>query len=757
MRITLGGRVQGVGFRPYVYRLAISLGLNGWVGNTAQGVTVEIEGAGDQVASFNNRLLGEAPGLARIERLRCSPLPAVGEQGFRLRDSEVGGKLTLVPPDLALCDACREELFNPQQNRYRYPFINCTQCGPRYSIADSLPYDRERTVMRAFPPCPACAAEYADSGDRRFHHQTITCAQCGPQLAWWHQDGTLLASGTEPALAAAVAALRKGAIIAVKGLGGFHLMLDASNSAAVARLRAFKRRPSKPLALMFPDLAAIARVCVLSPLEKLALRSAASPLLLLDVRQLGGLVPELAPGQARMGVMLPYTPLHALLLQDFGQPLVATSGNRGGEPICIDEQQAVAVFSGLVDGLLVHNRPILRGVDDSIAQFAAGRMRLLRRSRGWVPQAIAVPQVADGTIAAGGHKKNCLALAQDGQVVVSAHIGDLDTPEAVDLHARTAVDLQRLLESPAQAVICDEHPDYHASRWAQAQGLPLTTVQHHLAHLAACAVEYGLELPVCGSVWDGSGLGSDGTLWGGEALRWRGDGWDRLSHFHTFPLIGGESAAREPRRALLGVLVELLGDVAWEHPLMRQRFTTLELTVLQRAWQRGVNCPRTSSVGRLFDALASLLDVCQRQSFEGEAAMAVQTLAETAEPARGYTLAPGGGHRGVIDWRPLWVSLMGDALNGSAPAVIARAFHESLASSIALQAQAANCQTWILAGGCFQNRLLLERAFHELRAAGISPLAAADFPAGDGALALGQMAVAAYAQSNDKGFTIKNA
>lgn len=739
LRLEITGRVQGVGFRPAVYQLAQRFALSGWVGNARHGVVIEIEGPASSVSAFESKWLTLLPALARVDEVTRLELSATGEPDFVIRGSEVGGKLTLVPPDLALCPQCRQELFAPQNRRYRYPFINCTSCGPRYSITEALPYDRANTVMRHFPVCPECQSEYTNPQQRRFHHQTITCSTCGPQLAFWHPDGTVLAE-REAALTHAVAQLRAGAILAVKGLGGFHLMLDANHHEAIARLRAFKQRPSKPFAVMFAAVSAVKACCSLSAAEEAALLSSASPLLLLDWNG-SGVDPLIAPLQKRLGVLLPYTPLHALLLHDFGGPLLATSGNRGGEPICIDEQEALKVFSGLVDGLLVHNRPIIRGVDDSIAQWAGDDLRVLRRARGWVPEPLTLKESLPAYLATGGHLKTTVALSVGQQVVVSTHLGDLDTGTARDLHAQTTVDMARLLEVTPQLLVHDSHADYATSLWARSQSLPVQPVQHHLAHLAGCALEHQLSLPVMGCIWDGSGLGPDGSLWGGETLSLSADNWQRLAHFLPFSLPGGETAAREPRRCLLGVLLVLLGDAAWEHPLITERFNVAERRLLHAVVIKQINCPSTSSVGRLFDAVSSLLDLCQQQGFEGEAAMLLQGLAEST--SHSIDLAPIVCGE-ALDWRPLFHSLLSALDSGANPAELARAFHQALAQSIVLQAQQQQATQWLLSGGCFQNRLLLNLAKSGLESAGVQVFIPRDYPAGDGGLSLGQIAVQHY-------------
>jgi hydrogenase maturation protein HypF len=636
LRVRLAGVVQGVGFRPYVFRLATQLGLAGWVRNDLIGVEVEVEGGCERLQGFLERLQEEAPAGTRLESCEAVWLDPVGYDGFTIRASEKAAAATAwIRPDSATCRECLHELFEPTDRRYRHPFINCTHCGPRYTILERLPYDRGNTSMKAFAMCARCAAEYANPASRRFHAQPNACPDCGPTLALWGADGHVLAV-REGALAGAVAALREGRIVAVKGLGGYHLMTLASDAQAITQLRERKHREEKPLAVMFPAVDAVRALCDCSPAESRVLGSPEAPIVLL--RRLGSrrararweVAANVAPGQSNLGVFLPYTALHHLLLHDLGEPVVATSGNRGDEPICITESEALERLGGVADLFLVHNRPIVRPVDDSVVRVVAQRELVLRRARGFAPLpvgAAGLEATSEGAVlAVGAHLKNAVALAVGSRAILSQHVGDLETVETFAAFRRTVQDLATLYSAPPVRVIHDAHPDYLSSRYARESDLPCETVQHHLAHIAAVMAENELEGPLLGIAWDGTGLGEDGTLWGGEFLRV--DRWEcrRVARLRPFPLPGGDQAAREPRRAALGLVAAGPGDwrMAWSGLPWRDVFRPQELEVLAGMLQRNVNCPLTSSIGRLFDAVASLIGLRQECRFEGQAAMELE-------------------------------------------------------------------------------------------------------------------------------------
>ncbi|HOF86956.1 MAG TPA: carbamoyltransferase HypF [Armatimonadota bacterium] len=741
LRAVIHGAVQGVGFRPFVYRLADELSLAGWVSNTAQGVVLEVEGAREALAAFRARLEAEAPPHAVVQHLEASWLDAAGYVGFEIRHSDAAGaKTALVLPDLATCAACRRELFDPADRRYRYPFINCTHCGPRYSIIRALPYDRPNTTMRGFPMCPACRAEYDDPRDRRFHAQPNACPACGPRVEWWDASGAVLAARDDAARAAA-AAIRDGLIVAVKGVGGFHLLADARDDDAVRRLRARKGREAKPFALMAPSLDAARELCEVSADEARLLCASAAPMVLLRSRLDGvspsSISPAIAPGNPYLGVMLPYTPLHHLLLAELGFAVVATSGNRSDEPICTDEREALIRLHGIADAFLVHDRPIARHVDDSIARVILGREQVLRRARGYAPLPAPLPGATRPLLAVGAHLKGAVAIAVDGQAMISQHLGDLETEEAHRAFREAAAGLGRLYDARPEAVICDRHPDYRSTRYADSLGLPVLRVQHHYAHVRACMAEHGLDGPVLGVAWDGAGYGDDGTIWGGEFLLADGEGYTRAAHLRPFRLPGGDAAAREPRRSALGVLYALFGDALFTMDLpLRAAFSTGEWQGMATMLARGVNAPLTTSAGRLFDAAAALAGLRQYARFEGQAAMELEFC--LTEDAAAYPFALAGP---VVDWAPTIRALLADA--GAPAGVVSARFHHALAAMIVAVARAVGVARVALTGGCFQNRYLTERSVDALRAAGFRPYWHQRVPPNDGGIALGQLAAAA--------------
>ncbi len=788
VRVEVRGAVQGVGFRPFVYRLATSLGLAGWVINDAGGVCLEVEGSPELVDAFVERLPREAPALAVIQGVDISPLSPRGERGFRIRHSEGGDGVmrALVLPDVATCEACLAELWDPGDRRHRYPFTNCTDCGPRFSIITALPYDRPNTTMRRFPMCSDCLAEYEDPQNRRFHAQPNACPRCGPTLAFYtpagdpshapaHPDfpptrGTcaLVALGEE-ALALAVRALRAGRIVAVKGLGGFHLMVDARNAPGVARLRARKPRREKPFALMVADVAQARLLCELSPEEEALLTSPQAPIVLARRRE-GALVAEnVAPGMPELGIMVPYTPLHHVLLRELGFPVVATSGNRTGEPICTDEWEALERLGDVADAFLVHNRPIARHVDDSVARVVGGVPRLLRRARGYAPFPVMLSRRVPAILAVGGHLKNTVALGLGRQVFISQHIGDLETLEARVAFERAVTDLLRLYRATPVAVAHDMHPDYASTLWAQEavggrlpqadpvlsalEGCALVSVQHHHAHMAACLAEHGIEGSALGVTWDGTGYGPDGMVWGGEFLAGCVREARRVATLRPFRLPGGDAAVMAPKRVAFALLWELWGEGALARddvPAVRA-LRSGEGEMLAHMVRRGVNAPLTTSVGRLFDGVAALLGLCQEVSFEGQAAMALEfAAAGAASVAAGYPLGPWElaalpDEPGVLcwDWREMVAALLDDLRRGVDRSIMAARFHHTLAEWVVRVAEAVGEPRVVLTGGVFQNTLLAELVSRRLAEIGIPVFQHRHVPPNDGGLSLGQVAVAA--------------
>jgi hydrogenase maturation protein HypF len=763
-RLMVRGVVQGVGFRPFVFRLATELRLNGWVGNTAEGVVIEIEGAASAVRDFRKRFEREKPFLARILSLEAIELDAKGYPDFQIRESVPGRKTALILPDIATCPACLQEINDPANRRFRYPFTNCTHCGPRYSIFESLPYDRANTTMKGFKMCAACQVEYENPRDRRFHAQPNACPTCGPQLELWQRDGTITARGHE-ALKSAAAAIRDGRIVAVKGVGGFQLMVDARNQDAVTELRRRKHREEKPLALMCPTLQLVQALCEVSEAEQNLLSSTECPIVLLRRRRSGQndhqIALAVAPGNPNLGVMLPYSPLHHLLMAELGFPVVATSGNLSDEPICVNEQEAITRLSGIADSLLVHNRPIARPVDDSVVRIVADRELVLRRARGYAPLPVRFPRPLLPALAVGAHLKNTVATSVDQDVYVSQHIGDLETLEATRAFERAVEDLQRLHDLRPAHVAADAHPDYRSTIFARRSGLPVTLVQHHYAHVLSCMAENELEPPVLGIAWDGTGYGLDGTIWGGEFLWITEDSFIRMATWRSFGLPGGEAAIKEPRRTALGVLYEILGRDSLKCADLPpvKAFRPAELEVLSTLLERKVQCPRTTSVGRLFDAVASLAGLRQETRFEGQAAMELEfALDETrsealyplsfangtppiSEPTRADTVLAEGDPQArlVLDWEPMIWAILDDVRHGVEAGIISARFHNTMAEAIVMVARQTGAERVALSGGCFQNRYLTERTVARLRQVDIRPYWHQRIPPNDGGIALGQI------------------
>lgn len=760
LRIVVRGAVQGVGFRPFVFRLAEELAVSGWVRNSTIGVFIEVEGRRPALELFRTRLATDLPPRAAIHSLEASWLDAVGHAGFQILDSVRDGAISaLVLPDLAMCDDCRREILDPANRRHRYPFTNCTNCGPRFSIIEALPYDRANTSMRRFNMCAECLREYHDPRDRRFHAQPNACPHCGPRLAAWDVTGKVIAE-EEGALRAAAYAIRAGDIVAVKGLGGFHLMCDASNDAAVARLRRRKHREEKPFAVMYPGLAALRRHCVVPEAESRLLASPESPIVLLARREdaAGGLAPSVAPGNPNLGAMLPYTPLHELLLRDVAGPIVATSGNQSDEPICTDGQDAIERLGLIADLFLVHDRPIVRHVDDSIVRIVLGRELVLRRARGYAPLPIPIAQGSPPVLAVGAHLKNTVALAIGTNVIVSQHIGDLESAEASAAFVKVLADLPHLYEIAPVAVVADMHPDYRSTRHAASIGLPVSHIQHHAAHVAGCMAENELDGPALGVAWDGTGYGPDGTVWGGEFFAVTGGSFTRVACLRPFQLPGGDHAIKEPRRSALGALHAIAGECAIAVPsLTAGAFSPGEQALLIEAMARGVNAPVTTSAGRLFDAVASIAGLRQRSSFEGQAAMDLEfAITPGIEDAYPFALTEQGSRyavgswqapRLVIDWAPMVRAILDDAAGLVGAGIIAARAHNTMVEMIVATASSLDRAAVVLSGGCFQNRYLTERTVTRLRQAGFRPYWHQRIPPNDGGIALGQ--IAAYLRSRE--------
>ena len=750
LHLTLDGRVQGVGFRPFVYRLAHRLDLRGWVRNETGTVEIRAQGAKAALAAFERALLDEAPPLARPRMAARTSVPPQAFDNFEILPSREDSPARIqVPPDYFACDDCLRELRDPGNRRYRYPFINCTQCGPRYTLIEKLPYDRPHTTMAAFAMCPDCRREYENPLDRRFHAEPIACPACGPRLQFTHIKNPLSPEGrgkeqtdsvddNTAALAQAVAALRAGKILAVKGIGGYHLMCDACNDIAIARLRAKKPRPHKPLAVMVPargvdGLEAVRELAELTPEHEQWLRDPARPIVLVNKKPHAPLSRRVAPGLREIGVMLPYSPLHHLLLDDFGGPLVATSGNVSGEPVLTENNDAGQRLAHVAAAFLHHDRPIRRPADDPVYRVIAGFARPLRHGRGSAPLELALPFALDKPVlAVGGHMKNTVALAWGDRIVVSPHIGDLDAPHSLGVFEQVIADLQKLYGVRAESIVCDAHPVYVSSRWARRSGLPVTPVLHHYAHASALAGEHPDVKHWLVFAWDGVGYGNDGTLWGSEALLGMPGRWRRAGHLRPFFLPGGEKAGREPWRSALSLCWE--AGVEWkqcpEDPMLAHH-----------AWRRRLNCPQTTSAGRLFDAAAALTGLHYRSSYEGQGPMLLEAAC-TEEAAHAIPLPLARNRQGLweTDWAPLLPFLMNQKLT-----VTERAdgFHESLARALVAQANALREEHGELAvgltGGVFQNRVLTERTLAALRENGFDVRLMHQVPCNDAGISYGQI------------------
>jgi hydrogenase maturation protein HypF len=743
-KITVRGAVQGVGFRPYVYRLASDLGLYGWVLNASAGVLIEVEGPSETLRQFLLRLETQKPPRAVLQGIEFSFHDPIGYERFEIRFSdERGSKTVLISPDIATCADCVHDIFEPANRRYAYPFTNCTNCGPRFSIIEALPYDRPNTSMRMFSMCQKCAREYNDPNDRRFHAQPNACPDCGPQLELWASDGTVYARAHD-ALIQAAGVVRKGHILALKGVGGFQLIVDATNQGAVAALRARKRREEKPLAVMYPSLGEVREDCHMSALEELILRSPESPVVLLERRATANrLASSVAPHNPSLGIMLPYSPLHHLLLREFGSPVVATSANLSSEPMCIDNMEALARLHGIADAFLVHDRPIVRPVDDSVVRVLCERELVLRRARGYAPLPVHVPVPLPCVLAVGAQIKNTVALSVGTEVFLSQHIGDLETGRALSAFDQTASDLPRLYEVTPEFIACDMHPEYVSTKYAWQRTESVHLVQHHWAHALACMAENELEAPVLAATWDGSGYGPDGAVWGGEFLLAEGDSFQRVAHLRPFQLPGGEAAVKQPRRAALSVLFEWAGDEA----VLNQRLApiqglgSVELSAIRRMLAEGSGSPMTTSAGRLFDAIASLVGLRQQVSFEGQAGMELEFAIEH-DIHDAYRFDVEGGQPLVVDWRPMIGQVVEDLYAHESAGRIAARFHNTLAQIVLAVALRVQQQKVVLTGGCFQNRYLTERCVNLLRSAGFRAYWHQRVPPNDGGISLGQVIAA---------------
>jgi hydrogenase maturation protein HypF len=753
LHLSIQGIVQGVGFRPFIFQLAKVGNLSGYVSNSSQGVEIEAEGPEEALADFLNSIRQNPPPLACITDLKINPLPLARDRDFLIRPSLVTeDRSALISPDMATCPDCLRELRDPADRRFGYPFINCTNCGPRYTIIQDIPYDRDKTTMAAFAMCAACAAEYHSPMDRRFHAQPNACPACGPRVFLHDARGGPVAAADPVRETARL--LREGHILAIKGLGGFHLAVDALQEEAVRQLRSRKHREEKPLALMTRDLESVRRFARVTPEEEQLLLSPQRPIVLLAKKAPNALAPSVAPGNQYFGVMLPYTPLHHLLLDHGFEALVMTSANLSEEPICIDNQEAFQRLQGIADFYLVHNRDIYLRSDDSIVQRVSGHTRQIRRSRGFVPIPIFLKEPLSPILACGGELKNTICLTKDNRAFLSQHIGDLENLETLNFFKMTVNHLKQILQIEPEIIAYDLHPDYLSSQYALEQrDIRTIGVQHHFAHMVGCMAEHGLRERVIGLSLDGSGYGLDGCIWGGEVLVGDLSAFERRGHFAYLPMPGGARAIKEPWRMAVSYLYQAYGEGFWEYagPWLKSQ-SRQKIEVLLKMIRQGINSPLTSSCGRLFDAVASLIGLRHVAAFEGQAAMELEMVQsrEDALPYPGEIKKKEGLH--LIQTAPIVKGVLSDLTQGRSREQISRRFHRTLVETLTevccCLRQELSLEKVVLGGGVFQNRTLLSELEERLRKEEFRVYSKALVPTNDGGLALGQAVAAHYMNKN---------
>jgi hydrogenase maturation protein HypF len=749
--IDVTGIVQGVGFRPFVYRLARECGLTGLIANTPAGVSIEVQGETDLVEQFLTRLQSDAPPLAKITSLSLHDVELQSDTDFRIVTSRLGEPpKALISPDVAVCADCLREMLNPRDRRFRYPFINCTNCGPRFTIIHDIPYDRARTSMASFRMCGACQAEYDDPANRRFHAQPNACWDCGPQLQLWASDGARV--DTPEPVRDAARLLERDGIVAIKGLGGFHLACNARSETAVNLLRERKRRVEKPFAVMFRRIEDLERLCVVDDTTRKLLLSFERPIVLLPRQPGAALASGIAPQNRFLGAFLPYTPLHHLLFSSTKlDALVMTSANLSEEPIAIDNQEAVQRLQGIADAFLVHNRDILRRCDDSVVRVAAGRTQQLRRSRGFVPVPVPIERESEPILAVGGELKNTICVVRGSEAFLSQHVGDLENLESYKFFQESVEHLQRILEVHPKIIAYDLHPDYFSTKWALAQpGMQLVGVQHHHAHIAACMAENHLDGKVIGIALDGTGYGTDGAIWGGEVLLADYRDFERAAHLEYIPLPGGAAAIHEPWRTAVSYLSKHYGKDLGNLDLpFLKTIDVRRLNVVQQMIDREIHSPRTSSCGRLFDAVAALVGVRSTVNYEAQAAIELEMAAHDSTDLLTYPfdLTVDGDHW-QIGTRPLFRSLLRDMQRQETIPAMSRRFHNGLAQVFVSLAERIRDKSKLdrvcLSGGCFQNLLLFDLLLSGLRAKSFDVYFHSEVPAGDGGISLGQALIAAH-------------
>lgn len=741
LRLQITGLVQGVGFRPFAYRLAEESGLTGYVLNDTSGVLIEVEGDKDRLDSFLQRIVCERPALSQIYSLQHAYLEDAGFNNFEIRDSDKQGvKRAYILPDIAVCHDCIDDITTPRNRRFIYPFTNCTNCGPRFTIINALPYDRRNTSMRDFHMCAECEKEFNLASDRRFHAQPNACPACGPWTGLHDRSGNLICE-KEEALEKVVNLIRKGNIIAIKGIGGYHLVCDAASEEAVVMLRKRKNREEKPMAVMFPDMISVKEEVHLNSFEERAIDSIEKPVVIVRKKETSTIAHSVSPENNTVGVFLPYTPLHHIILRKLKKPVVATSANITDEPIVKDEKDAFTRLSGIADYLLTHNRDILRRCDDSVVRIAAERQVPVRRSRGFVPTPVIMPfKFKRPVLALGANMNNTIALGIDNRVFVSQHIGDLDTPLAAEFYEETIDDFLRLFDIVPEVAVADMHPGYFSTKFGEKQyGRRLVKVQHHYAHILSCMVENDIpeDAVVTGFAFDGTGYGTDRTIWGGEILTASYTGFERAFHLRPFKLPGADRAVSEPRRTALSLLYETFGDSAEQLALVP--FSPEERSFLTNMLHRNINSPATTSMGRLFDGVASLIGLRHRVSYHAQAAVELEQLAFRSDEISAYPFTV---ESGVIDQRPMIEMIVHDIRAAAPKEVISRKFHNTIVKLIIHTAELLKEKTGTsyaaLSGGVFQNSFLLENSFYGLRERGLTPVIHQLVPPNDGGISLGQ-------------------
>ncbi len=749
LNIIIKGIVQGVGFRPFVYKLSANLNLKGIIINSGSGIIIEVEGSQYNLQSFLSKLHDEKPITSKIDIIKIITLKPFGYLTFDINNSIHDQKNVTVPPDIATCQDCLEEISDPNNRRYLYPFTNCTNCGSRYSIIRGLPYDRSQTSINEFTMCKFCQKEYENSLSKRFHSQVNFCPLCGPKLKLLNNKSEALSYSLE-ALKQCINELKNGKIIAIKGLGGFQLIVNARNISSVNKLREHKNRPEKPFALMYSSLRAIRTDCQISLLEKKLLTSPQAPIVLLKRKNNNILNCNIAPENPYLGVMLPSTSLHYLLLKELNFPLIVTSGNISGEPICIDEKEAIEYLGSITNLFLVHDLPIVRPIDDSVVRVIQGRKLLIRCARGYTPISLMINKQSypnykkliktSNVLAVGSHAKNTVAILKNNQIFISQYIGDLSTEKTFEAFKHTINSLKTLYEFKPQTIVCDKHPDYISSHFAKAQKLPLTKVQHHYAHVLSCMLDNKLKPPVLGITWDGTGYGDDGTIWGGEFILVLSNYYRRIAHFHPFKLPGGDKAMKDTRRSALGLLYEVSNfEDNLELSFLRE-FSKQELSLLKQMLSLDINTSSTTSVGRLFDGVAAILGICYENTFEGQSGMLLEYATINYKTEDSYTyVITGTKYPQIIDWKSIIQEIVQDVFSKVSYRKISAKFHNTLAEIIVDIAKRSQVKNILLTGGCFQNKYLTERAIARLEQEHLVPFFHQHVPPNDGGIALGQI------------------